>query len=190
MIALVVVIHILVCVTLIGVVLLQQGKGADVGAVFGGSSQTVFGASGAGNLLTKVTGVCAVIFFTTSLILAYSSTRHATSSIFEGVKVPLKNLSPGNVGAPVIPPALGGNAPRPAGSPAAGTSGVTGAAANSAAVTPASVAASPASSVAPSPVASSAPSVAPTAAATSAAGKPTKAKGKKVSKRVPAASAP
>ena len=109
MIALVVVIHILVCVTLIGVVLLQQGKGADVGAVFGGSSQTVFGASGAGNLLTKVTGVCAIIFFTTSLILAYSSTRRATGSIFEGgVRVPLKNLPAGNVGAPLAPPLLGG----------------------------------------------------------------------------------
>ena len=103
MIALVVVIHILVCLTLIGVVLLQQGKGADVGAVFGGSSQTVFGASGAGNLLTKVTGICAIIFFTTSLILAYSSTRRATGSIFEGgVRVPLKNLPVGNVGAPLL----------------------------------------------------------------------------------------
>jgi preprotein translocase subunit SecG len=108
MIALVVVIHILVCVTLIGVVLLQQCKGADVGAVFGGSSQTVFGASGAGNLLTKVTGICAIIFFTTSLILAYSSTRRATGSIFEGgVRVPLKNLPPGNVGAPLTSPLPG-----------------------------------------------------------------------------------
>jgi preprotein translocase subunit SecG len=120
MIALVVVIHILVCVTLIGVVLLQQGKGADVGAVFGGSSQTVFGASGAGNLLTKVTGVCAIIFFTTSLILAYSSTRRATGSIFEGARVPLKNLPPANLGAPVMPPPLSGNT-----SGAAGSSGIT-----------------------------------------------------------------
>ncbi|MGH7839037.1 MAG: preprotein translocase subunit SecG, partial [Candidatus Binataceae bacterium] len=84
MIALVVVIHILVCLTLVTVVLLQQGKGADVGAVFGGSSQTVFGSSGAGNLLTKVTWGCAIVFFTTSLILAYASTRRATGSIFEG----------------------------------------------------------------------------------------------------------
>ena len=70
MIAAVVVIHIVVCLTLVVVVLLQQGKGADVGAVFGGSSQTLFGSSGAGNLLTKVTGFCAAIFFATSLILA------------------------------------------------------------------------------------------------------------------------
>jgi preprotein translocase subunit SecG len=122
MIALLVVIHVLVCVTLIGVVLLQQGKGADVGAVFGGSSQTVFGASGAGNLLTKVTGICAVIFFATSLILAYSSTRHATSSIFEGLKVPPRNLPPGNLGAPVTPPPLTSNAPGTAG----GTTGAAG----------------------------------------------------------------
>ncbi len=205
MIALVVVIHILVCVTLIGVVLLQQGKGADVGAVFGGSSQTVFGASGAGNLLTKVTGVCAVIFFTTSLILAYTSTRHATSSVFEGVKVPLKSLPPGNLGAPVAPPALGGSAPTAAASTAAGASGVTASSpAASAAVSTvpspmastaaASVAASPtaktSASVAPSPMASVAPSVAPTAAPTAAAGKATKAKAKKVRKKTSAASAP
>ena len=216
MIALVVVIHILVCVTLIGVVLLQQGKGADVGAVFGGSSQTVFGASGAGNLLTKVTGVCAVIFFTTSLILAYTSTRHATSSVFEGVKVPLKNLPPGNLGAPVAPPALGGNAPSVAAAPAAGASGATGnasspaastaasavaspqasnAAAASVVATPAvkastSVAASAAASVAPSPMASVAPSVAPTPAPTAAASKATKTKGKKVRRKTSAASAP
>jgi len=79
-----IVIHIAVCVTLVIVVLLQQGKGADVGAVFGGSSQTVFGASGAGNLLTKVTWAAAVLFFSTSIFLAYTSTRHVTGSIFEG----------------------------------------------------------------------------------------------------------
>ncbi len=54
-------------------VLLQQGKGAEVGAVFGGSSQTVFGASGAGNVLTKQTSALAAVFFATSLFLAYTS---------------------------------------------------------------------------------------------------------------------
>ena len=66
------------------IVLLQQGKGADVGAVFGGSSQTVFGASGAGNVLTKVTWALPLLFFATSIFLAYASTRHITGSIFEG----------------------------------------------------------------------------------------------------------
>jgi preprotein translocase subunit SecG len=105
MIVTVVVIHILVCVTLIGVVLLQQGKGADVGAVFGGSSQTVFGASGAGNLLTKVTGICAAIFFTTSLILAYYSSHRATGSIFEGRHVPVSAMPAANTATPGKVPA-------------------------------------------------------------------------------------
>jgi preprotein translocase subunit SecG len=84
MVTAVVAIHIIVCITMVIVVLLQQGKGADVGAVFGGSSSTVFGASGAGNLLTKITWGCAVLFFSTSVFLAYSSTRRVSGSIFEG----------------------------------------------------------------------------------------------------------
>ena len=84
MIAIVVAVHIIVCIAMVIVVLLQQGKGAEVGAVFGGSSSTVFGASGAGNLLTKITWACAVLFFSTSIFLAYMSTRRTTGSIFEG----------------------------------------------------------------------------------------------------------
>ena len=84
MVTAVVAVHILVCITMVIVVLLQQGKGADVGAVFGGSSSTVFGASGAGNFLTKITWGCAVLFFSSSIFLAYSSTRRVTGSIFEG----------------------------------------------------------------------------------------------------------
>jgi len=70
------------------VVLLQQGKGADVGAVFGGSSSTLFGASGAGNFLTKITWACAVLFFSTSILLAYASTKRVTGSIFENRPAP------------------------------------------------------------------------------------------------------
>jgi preprotein translocase subunit SecG len=65
------------------IILLQQGKGADIGAVFGGSSQTVFGASGAGNALTKATWLLAVIFFSTSIFLAYASARRVSGSIFD-----------------------------------------------------------------------------------------------------------
>ena len=90
MIAAVVVVHIVVCITMVIVVLLQQGKGADVGAVFGGSSSTVFGASGAGNFLTKITWVCAVLFFSTSILLAYASTKRVSGSIFEGRATPLQ----------------------------------------------------------------------------------------------------
>jgi preprotein translocase subunit SecG len=93
MVTLIAAIHIVVCVTLVIIVLLQQGKGADVGAVFGGSSSTVFGASGAGNMLTKITWACAAIFFMTAIFLAYSSTRRVTGSIFEGVGIPGQSAS-------------------------------------------------------------------------------------------------
>ncbi len=82
-------IHIVICTVLAVVVLLQQGKGADIGAVFGGSSQTVFGSSGAGNFLTKLTGGLAAAFFVTSIYLAYNSTRRMTSSIFTGAPAPV-----------------------------------------------------------------------------------------------------
>ena len=68
---LIVFIHVVVAVVIVGLVLLQQGKGADAGASFGaGASQTVFGASGSGNFLVKATTVAATIFFVTSLSLA------------------------------------------------------------------------------------------------------------------------
>ena len=84
MVTAVIAVHVIVCITMVIIILLQQGKGADVGAVFGGSSSTVFGASGAGNFLTKVTWGCAVLFFSTSIFLAYESTQRVTGSIFEG----------------------------------------------------------------------------------------------------------
>jgi preprotein translocase subunit SecG len=74
-IAVLIAVNILAGLFLIGVVLLQSGKGADMGAAFGGSSTTVFGASGAGNLLTKLTAGTAAVFMGTSLILAVISAR-------------------------------------------------------------------------------------------------------------------
>ncbi len=66
------VVHILVALGLVGLVLLQQGKGADIGAAFGGgSSNTVFGARGSANFLSRSTAVLAVLFFVTSLSLGY-----------------------------------------------------------------------------------------------------------------------
>ncbi|PCJ22774.1 MAG: preprotein translocase subunit SecG [SAR86 cluster bacterium] len=68
---LIVVVHVLVAISIVGLVLLQHGKGADAGASFGaGASQTVFGASGSGNFLVRATTVAATIFFVTSLSLA------------------------------------------------------------------------------------------------------------------------
>ena len=77
------VLHVLVCVFLIVVVLLQRGKGAEVGAMFGGGgSATMFGARGAGNLFTKLTTVSAVIFMATSLTLAYMGRPTSGSDLF------------------------------------------------------------------------------------------------------------
>ena len=68
----VVVLHVMVCIFLIAVVLLQRGKGAQVGAVFGGGGgATMFGGRGAGNFLTKLTAGAAIVFMATSLTLAY-----------------------------------------------------------------------------------------------------------------------
>ncbi len=79
MITLVTVVHVVACVVLILVILLQAGKGGGMGAAFGGSSQTVFGGRGAQTFLGKVTSACAGIFMLTSLTLAYHSSR--TSSV-------------------------------------------------------------------------------------------------------------
>ena len=66
------VLHVMVCFVIVVVVLLQRGKGAEVGAVFGGgASSTVFGSRGAGNFLTKITTGAAITFMCTSLALAY-----------------------------------------------------------------------------------------------------------------------
>jgi preprotein translocase subunit SecG len=67
------VLHILVAVFLILVVLLQTGKGAEMGAAFGGSSQTLFGSGGPASFMAKLTTTAAVVFMLTSLSLAYFS---------------------------------------------------------------------------------------------------------------------
>ena len=77
-----IVIHIIVCIALILIVLLQTGKGSDMGAAFGGgSSHTVFGSSGASTFLSKATTVAAVVFMITSLGLAYKSGHKTGDSI-------------------------------------------------------------------------------------------------------------
>ncbi len=79
----VVILHILVCFALILIVLLQAGKGAEIGAAFGGASQTLFGSAGSMGFLSKLTTVAAVIFMITSLLLTYSSTRRSSTVIKE-----------------------------------------------------------------------------------------------------------
>ena len=88
MFTLVTIVHVLCCLFLIGVVLLQQGKGADMGAVFGGSSSTIFGSGGAGNFLTRLTTGAAVVFMLTSMTLTYASARRLGSTVFDTGSLP------------------------------------------------------------------------------------------------------
>jgi preprotein translocase subunit SecG len=84
---LLVAIHVLVCVFLICIVLLQHGKGADIGASFGGSSQSLFGTEGPVPLLNKITTLAAIVFMGTSITLAYISTNKSTGSVMSKIKI-------------------------------------------------------------------------------------------------------
>ncbi len=75
---LLVVIHVVCCLFLISIVLLQGGKGAEMGAAFGGSSQTIFGSRGASTFLSKLTTGSAIVFMLTSLILSMVANKHAS----------------------------------------------------------------------------------------------------------------
>ncbi|MEZ8081326.1 preprotein translocase subunit SecG [Enterovibrio norvegicus] len=83
------VIYLLAALGVIGLVLVQQGKGADMGASFGaGASNTVFGSGGSGNFLTRMTAIFATIFFVLSLVLGNMSTQNATvGSEYEDLSV-------------------------------------------------------------------------------------------------------
>lgn len=78
---LVLALHVLACIGVIGLVLLQHGKGADMGAAFGsGASGSLFGVSGSSNFLSRTTAILVAIFFVTSLALAYLSSHRETGS--------------------------------------------------------------------------------------------------------------
>jgi preprotein translocase subunit SecG len=83
MFAFITVVHIIICVVLIMVVLLQTGKGAEMGAAFGGSTQTVFGSSGPAGFLSKMTTAVAVLFMITTLSLCYLIGRLPVPTIME-----------------------------------------------------------------------------------------------------------
>jgi preprotein translocase subunit SecG len=77
------------------IVLLQTGKGADMGAAFGGGgSQTLFGSTGASTFLSKATTIAAVVFMLTSLVLAYMSSHRAPDSIMKQAPVPVEQQAP------------------------------------------------------------------------------------------------
>ncbi|BCS53546.1 preprotein translocase subunit SecG [Geobacter sp. SVR] len=107
------ILHIIVCFFLVGVVLLQSGKGAEMGASFGSSgSQSVFGAGGGTTFLSKMTTGAAIIFMLTSLTLAYVSGKPSSSSIMSGKTKPAAGQKPVQAPQPTAPaPAQGTAAP-------------------------------------------------------------------------------
>jgi len=94
-------VHVLVCFALIIIVLLNAGKGADVGAVFGGS-QAMFGGEGPANFMNKLTAGVAVAFMVTSMVLALMASRGSTTSVVEEtpaapITAPAATPSPGDL---------------------------------------------------------------------------------------------
>ncbi len=100
----VLVIHVLAALGVIGLVLLQHGKGADMGASFGsGASGSLFGVSGSSNFMSRATAICVLIFFTTSLTLAYlSSHKSGTGSVIKA-DVTKTNVVPAPKPVPLVP---------------------------------------------------------------------------------------
>ncbi|TNC80571.1 MAG: preprotein translocase subunit SecG [Oleiphilus sp.] len=101
----VIIVHVLVSLALVALVLLQQGKGAEAGASFGGgASQTVFGSAGSGNFLTRSTSTLAVIFFVTSITLAIIAKQKAevAASGQDQILVPVEQTAPAAFQEPVF----------------------------------------------------------------------------------------
>ncbi|ASU39255.1 preprotein translocase subunit SecG [Herbaspirillum sp. meg3] len=106
----IVVIQVLAALTIIGLVLLQHGKGADMGAAFGsGASGSLFGATGSSNFLSKSTGVAAAIFFIATLALAFVGNHHVSQSggVMDNLPAPAAAIpaTPAASGAPAAAPA-------------------------------------------------------------------------------------
>jgi len=114
------IVHVLVCFFLVGVVLLQSGKGAEMGASFGsGGSQSVFGAGGGTTFLSKMTTVAAILFMVTSLWLAYIAGTPSSSSIMSGKSAPVAVKLPAPVQAPQQAAPVAPVQGKPAAAPAA-----------------------------------------------------------------------
>ena len=109
------VVHVLIAAGIIGLVLLQHGKGADMGASFGsGSSGSLFGASGSANFLSRSTAVLATVFFVSSLVLTYVyAHKSAPKGVLENV---LKSAPATQAPPPASKDVPTGQAPAPAGS--------------------------------------------------------------------------
>jgi preprotein translocase subunit SecG len=101
----VVIVHVIVCLALICIVLLQHGKGAGIGAAFGGSSQTVFGSTGAAPFLAKLTAAAAILFMLTSLGLTFLSHQKEASVMQGGARPPAAEKTAPPAPAPAAPAA-------------------------------------------------------------------------------------
>jgi len=114
---LIIVVQVLSAMAIIGLVLLQHGKGADMGAAFGsGASGSLFGATGSSNFMSKSTGVAAAIFFSATLALSYISTQHGSTvsgGVMDKVAVPAAP-APVTTGAAAIPTSPAAPAAAPA----------------------------------------------------------------------------
>ncbi len=104
--AIILILHVIVCFFLIFIVLIQSGKGAELGAAFGGSSQTLFGARGAATIFSKLTTIAAVIFMVTSLSLAVITAKGGSVVKRIPVTQPRTNI-------PVAPPVPGQGTQKP-----------------------------------------------------------------------------
>lgn len=97
-------IHYVFCFFLIIVILLQVGKGADLGAAFGGASQTVFGGRGPATFLNKMTAIVAICFLFTSLGLSYISKTRLSSSVIDNMAIPVQTQIQPEAAAPTAAP--------------------------------------------------------------------------------------
>ena len=132
LIALVTILHVVVCVVLILVILLQAGKGGGMGSAFGGGAQTVFGGRGAQTVLGKVTSACAAIFMVTSLTLAYHASHRSSvvrddgSASQPSAPAPAAPASPAPAAPAPSAPAEQGAAPAAPAAPAEAAAPATG----------------------------------------------------------------
>jgi preprotein translocase subunit SecG len=101
---LILILHVLIAIALVVLVLLQQGKGAQMGAAFGaGASQTLFGSQGSTSFLMKITGILAALFFMTSLVLGYLSSQQTRQDPLQSLTNAAHSLPA--TAAPVVPAA-------------------------------------------------------------------------------------
>ena len=108
--SIILVVYLIVSIALIGIILLQQGKGAEMGASFGaGGANTVFGAAGSGNVLTKSTTILAILFFAIALSISYFNSAPASSvdDVLDEVSTPIVTPQPTSIEAE-LPTAQGG----------------------------------------------------------------------------------